>query len=166
MITVDIGDIMSVVNLISGHLIALAVALVIAIAIVIFACVRLKKPLKGLVNGTAIVAFVLVGVLVVNLMLTGPLYNTLNVVLTDSGEVSEETIAASRQLVEDISAEGIVLAKNDGSLPLRPDSLNNGQINVFGWASTNPIYGGTGSGAVDVATAVDILKGWRTPALR
>ncbi len=159
MITVDIGDIMSVVNLISGHLIALAVALVIAIAIVVFACVRLKKPLKGLVNGTAIVAFVLVGVLVVNLMLTGPLYNTLNVVLTDSGEVSEETIAASRQLVEDISAEGIVLAKNDGSLPLRPDSLNNGQINVFGWASTNPIYGGTGSGAVDVATAVDILKG-------
>ena len=54
MITVDIGDIMSVVNLISGHLIALAVALVIAIAIVIFACVRLKKPLKGLVNDTDI----------------------------------------------------------------------------------------------------------------
>ncbi len=30
---------------------------------------------------------------------------------------------------------------------------------MFGWASTNPIYGGTGSGAVDVATAVDILGG-------
>lgn len=34
-----------------------------------------------------------------------------------------------------------------------------GKINVFGWASTNPIYGGTGSGTVDASTAVGILEG-------
>ena len=159
MITVDIGDIMAVVQLIQGHLIALAAALVIALAVIVFSCLKLKKPLKGLVNGEALIAFGLAAVLIVNMMLTGPLYNTLNVVLTDSGELSQETSEASRKLVEEITNEGIILAKNDGSLPLQPSTLNNGQINVFGWASTNPIYGGTGSGAVDVATAVDILKG-------
>ena len=36
-----------------------------------------------------------------------------------------------------------------------------GNINVFGWASTNPIYGGTGSGALsdayDTTTLLDGL---------
>ena len=72
MITVDIGDIMSVVNLISGHLIALAVILVAVIAVIIVSCIKLKRPTKGLVNGTALMAFVLVAVLIVNMMLTGP----------------------------------------------------------------------------------------------
>ncbi|MDE6588853.1 MAG: glycoside hydrolase family 3 C-terminal domain-containing protein, partial [Oscillospiraceae bacterium] len=159
MITVEWADVMSVVQLVSGHLTALGVLLVIAIAAIVFSCLKLKSPLKGLVNGEALIAFGLAAVLIVNLMLNGPLYNTLNVVLTDSGELTQEHADASRALVEEISSEGIILAKNDGGLPLAPSSLNNGQINVFGWASTNPIYGGTGSGAVDVATAVDILKG-------
>ena len=39
--------------------------------------------------------------------------------------------------------EGIVLAENNGMLPLSGTD----KINVFGWAATNPIYGGTGSGS-------------------
>lgn len=51
---------------------------------------------------------------------------------------------------------GIVLVKNeDNALPLT-DVAN---LNVFGWASTNPIYSGTGSGTIDVSTAVGILEG-------
>ena len=42
-----------------------------------------------------------------------------------------------------------------GTLPL--DSTAN--LNVFGWASTNPVYGGTGSGTVDASTAVSLLSG-------
>lgn len=34
-------------------------------------------------------------------------------------------------------------------------------INVFGWASTNPCYGGTGSGSVDTSSAVSLLDGLR-----
>lgn len=45
------------------------------------------------------------------------------------------------------------MVKNDGVLPLDKDS----NLNVFGWASTNPIYGGTGSGSSDSSNAVDIL---------
>lgn len=158
-VTVAMEDVLAVIQQISGYLIGIGTALVLAIIAIVYSSLKLKHPLKGLVNGEAAVAFLLVTVLLVTLMLNGPLYNTLNTVLAGSREVSAETQAESRQLVEEITAEGIVLAKNDGGLPLAPSSLNNGRINVFGWASTNPIYGGTGSGSVDVSTAVDILKG-------
>ena len=158
-VTVAMEDVLAVIQQISGYLIGIGGLLALAIIAIVYSSLKLKRPLKGLVNGEAVIAFLLVTVLLVNLMLNGPLYNTLNTVLADSREVSAETQEESRQLVEEITAEGIVLAKNDGGLPLAPSSLNNGQINVFGWASTNPIYGGTGSGSVDVSTAVDMLKG-------
>lgn len=38
--------------------------------------------------------------------------------------------------------------------------LDGGNINVFGWASTNPIYGGTGSGSLnDAYPTVSLLEG-------
>ena len=86
-------------------------------------------------------------------MLTGALYNTLNVVLEDNGELAQENVDNSRAVIEEITNEGIVMTKNEDSfLPIAPK-----KINVFGWASTNPIYGGTGSGTVDTTTAVGIL---------
>ena len=43
--------------------------------------------------------------------------------------------------MEEIADEGIVLLENEQNLlPLAPNS----NINVFGWASTNPVYGGAG----------------------
>ncbi len=158
-VTVDMADVWAVVGQVQNYIIAIVAALVIAIVVIVASCLKVKKPLKGLVNGNAVIAFFLVVVIAANMMLGGPLYNTLNTVLTDSGSLSEETVAASRQLIEDITGEGIILAKNEtGGLPLSSDVTN---LNVFGWASTNPIYGGTGSGAVDVATAVDLLGGLR-----
>ena len=48
-------------------------------------------------------------------------------------------------LGNDISDEGMVLLKDqNGALPLAKGSA----INVWGWGSTNPIYGGTGSGSL------------------
>lgn len=88
-------------------------------------------------------------------MLSDALYNTINVVLADKEELSQENAENSKQIIEEITSEGIVLTKNDdGFLPIAPQKLN-----VFGWASTNPIYGGTGSGTVDASTAVGILEG-------
>lgn len=53
--------------------------------------------------------------------------------------------------------EGIVLLKNeDGALPLDSDTKN---LNVFGWGSIEPFYGGTGSGAVDAASCITLLQG-------
>ena len=75
---------------------------------------------------------------------------------TGGGKVSEENVAASTELCEDIAEEGIVLLDNDGTLPL----AKNSKLNVFGWASTNPCYGGTGSGALsDAYPTVSLLDG-------
>ena len=49
----------------------------------------------------------------------------------------------------------MVLVKNNGLLPLSSDVDS---MNVFGWASTNPIYGGTGSGSADTSSVVSILQ--------
>lgn len=54
-----------------------------------------------------------------------------------------------------IEREGAVLLQNkENTLPISQP----GRINVFGWASTNPIYGGTGSGALsDAYSTTSIL---------
>ena len=44
----------------------------------------------------------------------------------------------------------MILAKNEGLLHF----LDVNSLNVFGWDSTNPIFGGTGSGSSDASTAV------------
>lgn len=147
-------DVISVAQMMQTHLIVIGVALVLMIAGII-AAVKIKKPLRGLVRIQAVVAFVLVTVLAVNLALTGPVYNTLNVVLSDKGTLDPAHVEASRQVVEEVTNEGVILTKNDGNfLPISAQ-----KVNVFGWASTSPIYGGTGSGTVDASTAVGILQG-------
>lgn len=147
-------DIISALQLVRTHLIVIGVALVCMIAVMILAR-KLAKPVRGFVRVQSLLAFLVAVVLVVNVMLTGALSNTLSIVLSDMGSLSQESVDNSRQVIEEVTGEGIVMTKNDDSfLPVAPE-----RINVFGWASTNPIYGGTGSGTVDAATAVGILEG-------
>ena len=70
----------------------------------------------------------------VNLILTGPMYSMVTLA-TGGGKVSEENVASATQLCENIADEGIVLLDNDGTLPM----AKNSKLNVFGWASTNPL---------------------------
>ena len=147
-------DVISVLQLIKPHLIAIAVALVCMIVAMIVAH-KWKKPTRGFIRWQSLFAFVTVTAVIVNVMLSGALYNTINVILADTGELSPENEKNSRDTIEEITSEGIVLTKNtDAFLPIAPE-----KINVFGWASTNPIYGGTGSGTVDASTAVGVLQG-------
>ena len=63
----------------------------------------------------------------------------------------EELIAAGQALGEEAMAEGAVLLKNDNNaLPLTEQERN---VSLFGIGSVDPVYGGTGSGAVDASTA-------------
>lgn len=147
-------DVISVIQMIQNHLIVIGAALILMIAVMVIAR-KWEKPKKGFIRWQAFVAFLVVTAVTVNTMLTGALYNTLNVVLADKGELSQENAEHSREVIEEVTNEGIVLTKNaDSFLPIAPQ-----KINVFGWASTNPIYGGTGSGTVDTTTAVGILEG-------
>lgn len=148
-------DVFSVLAMIKPHLIIIGIGLVAWILALVFAG-KLQKPKRGFFRLQSVIAFIVFLAVMVNSICLGALNNTLSMVFAEAGSVRPETAEASKQIVQSLAEEGIVLLKNDeGALPLS-DVTN---LNVFGWASTNPIYGGTGSGSVDVSTAVDILDG-------
>ncbi len=153
-ITVAWEDVISVVTQITGYLAVIGVALVAMILLLIIAG-KFGKPKAGFIRKQAGLGFLLITVVTVNRILTGPMSNLVSAATVKMGELSEGTIQKSRDTIEEIANEGIVLAKNaEGTLPLA-----NRNLNVFGWSSTNPIYGGTGSGTVDTSTAVTLLDG-------
>ncbi|MBQ2533615.1 MAG: glycoside hydrolase family 3 C-terminal domain-containing protein, partial [Lachnospiraceae bacterium] len=137
------------------QLIIIGVVLVAAIIISLVA-IKVKKPLKGFLRKEAWLAFFLTLVIVVTQIILVPMYSMVNMAM-GGGTISEEAIEEAKALCTEIAEEGVVLLKNDGAaLPLAEGS----KVNVFGWSSTNPIYGGTGSGALsDAYPTVDFLTG-------
>ncbi|SFO45367.1 beta-glucosidase [Pseudobutyrivibrio sp. JW11] len=155
MLSINIADVIAVLQTMIPQLIVLGVALVAAIIVTICA-MKAKKPLKGFIRKEAWLAFLLVVVVVVNTILLGPVYSMVNMAM-GGGTISDEAIEEAKALATEIAEEGIVLLKNDdAALPLAEGT----KVNVFGWSSTNPIYGGTGSGALsDAYPTVDFLTG-------
>lgn len=147
MLAINWSDVWNVVSLVLPHLIAIVVALIVMIAVIV-AVMKQPKPLKRLIRGEAGVAFVLVVLIVVNLM-TGPLETLLTSVAGKPlREISEESTTTATELAAEIIAEGTVLLENeDNLLPLGSDTT----LNVFGWASYSPVYGGTGSGSLNAS---------------
>ncbi|MCF2707027.1 glycoside hydrolase family 3 protein [Arcanobacterium haemolyticum] len=63
----------------------------------------------------------------------------------------EDAVAeASKAVVAEIGAEGMVLAKNTGALPL----ASGAKVTMLGRAAADPVYGGSGSGSIDVTEAI------------
>ena len=155
MLSINMDDVMQVVSNIKNYLIAFGVVLVLAL-IVMFAVRKKPKAKKKLIRAQSGVAILLALAIVANLICTGPMSTMLDLVSV-SGTISEETSAEATQLVNEITQEGVVLAQNDDNiLPVASGS----KLNVFGWSSTNPCYGGTGSGALNDAYPVtDLLTG-------
>lgn len=155
MLAINIEDVMNVLNTLKPYLIAIGVVLALAV-IVTVACMKMKKPVKKLVRKEAWIAFLLAVVVIVNLICYIPMSSMISLA-TGNGTITEETSDAATKLCEDIAAEGIVLLENEeGVLPLE----NGAKLNVFGWSSTNPVYGGTGSGSLsDAYPTVSLLEG-------
>ena len=155
MLAINMDDVMNVLGMIKTHLIVLGVVLVLAIVAMV-ACGKMSKGKKFLVRAQAGLALFLAVVVVANLICTGPMSSMLDLV-SETSYLTEETTAEATQLVSKMAEEGIVLLENDNSiLPIASGS----KLNVFGWASTNPCYGGTGSGALnDAYPTVTLLQG-------
>ncbi len=154
MLSINMADVMNVITSIKSYLIAIGIIIAVAIVIMI-AVMKLKKSTKKLVRGTALVAMLTGIVVCVNMILTGPMSTMLDLV-SGKGTISKKTSDEATDLAQDIAREGIVLLENDGNtLPVASGS----KLNVFGWASINPILGGAGSGALNSAYAtIDILQ--------
>jgi beta-glucosidase len=155
MLSINLDDVMQVLTNVRGYLIAFGVVALLAIVVMI-AVRKLPKAKKMMIRAQAGLAILLALTIVVNLICTGPMSTMLDLV-SGSGTITEETSAKATELVNEITADGVVLAKDeDGILPVASGS----KLNVFGWASTNPCYGGTGSGALNTAYPVtDLLTG-------
>ena len=83
------------------------------------------------------------------------MYNNVAIILNSQAQVSGESRENSHDVIREVGEEGMVLLENDGVLPLSPDT---DRINVFGWASIAPIFGGTGSGSSDTSDCIGILQ--------
>lgn len=158
MLEINMDDVIAVIQSIRPQLIAIVVALVLALAIT-FAVNRrtiADRGVRKLVHSTSWVAVGVAALASVSIMLTGPLNSMITMATADKHELSEATIAKTNELAVNIEREGItMLQNNDATLPLTDTT----KLNVFGWASTNPIYGGTGSGALSDAYDVTSILG-------
>ncbi len=135
-----------------GYVYALLAALVVLILVLIFAG-KAGKGNAGFVRLSSLVAFVAIVAIIANMIAFGPLKSNISTMMNGSTiTLTDETVAASKDVIKRVGEEGLVLVKNDGILPMEA-----GNVNVFGWGSTNPILGGTGSGSSDGSSAVGIL---------
>ena len=154
MISVEMEDVLAVLQLCKPYIIGIIAALVIGIVIMI-ACRRMSRGKKFLIRGEAAIAMVLAVVVCVNMICFGPMA-TLIGLGTGNGTLSEETTEEAAEVAEEIMEDGIVLLKNESLLPLNETK----KLNIFGWESINPAYGGAGSGGInDLYDIVSLNQG-------
>lgn len=160
MLQINMADVMNVIGSLTPYLIAIGVLFVLAL-IITFAVN--KKTVKEVATRKIVHSeswlVALVGIVVaVSMMLTGPLSTLLNNATITKYMLSDTTVSKANELAKDVQSEAVTLLKNDDSnLP-----LSGKKVNVFGWGSTNPVYGGTGSGSMsDQYETVSMLDGMK-----
>lgn len=154
MISVEMEDVLAVLQLCKPYIIGIVAALVIGIVIMI-ACRRMSKGKRFLIRGEAAIAMVLAVAVCVNMICFGPMA-TLIGLATGNGTLSDETNEEAAEVAEEIMEDGIVLLKNESLLPLNETK----KLNIFGWESINPAYGGAGSGGInDLYDIVSLNQG-------
>ena len=154
MISVEMEDVLAVLQLCKPYIIGIIAALVIGIVIMI-ACRRMSRDKRFLIRGEAAIAMVLAVVVCVNMICFGPMA-TLIGLAAGNGTLSDKTNEEAAEAAEEIMEDGIVLLKNESLLPLNETK----KLNIFGWESINPAYGGAGSGGInDLYDIVSLNQG-------
>lgn len=154
MISIEMEDVLAVLQLCKPYIIDIVAALVIGIVIMI-ACRRMSRDKRFLIRGEAAIAMALAVVVCVNMICFGPMA-TLIGLATGNGTLSDETNEETAEVAEEIMEDGIVLLKNESLLPLNETK----KLNIFGWESINPAYGGAGSGGInDLYDIVSLNQG-------
>lgn len=154
MISVEMEDVLAVLQLCKPYIIGIVAALIIGIVIMI-ECRRMSRDKRFLIRGEAAIAMVLAVAVCVNMICFGPMA-TLIGLATGNGTLSDETNEEAAEVAEEIMEDGIVLLKNESLLPLNETK----KLNIFGWESINPAYGGAGSGGInDLYDIVSLNQG-------
>ena len=85
-----------------------------------------------------------------------PLLTGQKQVTTGQSLTVEQAADQSRAMAQELVQEGAVLLKDqNNALPLAEGTA----VNLFGYGSVDPIYGGSGSGASDTSSNIDLVTG-------
>ena len=155
MLKVDWSDVLGVLQTCLPYLIGIAAVIVLAL-IIIITVRKVKKPLRGLIRGETVMAALLAICILVNAIIWNPMYAIISMAM-GKGSVTNATTARAEEVAEDVAAQGFVLLQNqDGFLPMSGVT----KLNLFGWAASNPAFGGTGSGGInDLFPVVSLRQG-------
>ena len=158
MLSINMDDVVAVLGSLTPYLVAIGVFLVLGIVATFAVNKKTVKNIgvRKLVRSESWLVVLVAVVAAVSMMLTGPLATLLNNATITKYMLSDSTVEKANQLAKDVEAEAITMLKNeDGTLPLADK-----KVNVFGWGSTQPVYGGTGSGSMsDQYPTTSILQG-------
>ena len=103
-----------------------------------------KRRIKGSqIACICVVSFIVILFIVINVAcaILAPYIDGLLV----PSRMDDATRAEGRDLAIQIEQEGIVMTKNNGTLPLNRDSISS-RVNIFGWDATKWVRSGDGSG--------------------
>ena len=154
-VTVQMSDVKAAIEQCRTQLIIGALILVIGFACLIMG--RIRKNASGQVlTVQGCIAVVMAFVITITWICLGPEYSLVNNVFAGNSEIKPENKEKSLETAEKIAGEGITLLKNENhALPIQSGT----KLNVFGWSSVNPVYGGNGSGSSSSENAVSLLEG-------
>ena len=160
MLQINMADVITILHSLVPYLVTVGVLLILAL-IITFAVNKKTVTNLGarkLVHSESWIIALVAVVATISMMLTGPMSTILNNASVEKHLLSSQTVASANKLANETQREAITLLKNDESnLP-----LSTKKINVFGWSSTNPVYGGSGSGSMsDQYPTVSMLEGMK-----
>ncbi|WP_137653082.1 glycoside hydrolase family 3 N-terminal domain-containing protein [Bifidobacterium moukalabense] len=160
MLGINWSDVINVLKSVMPQLIAIGVVLVLAIILTFAVNKKTVKSVgtRKLIHSESWLVFLVATVIAVSMMLFGPLNTLVTSATAKKYALSDTTVSAANKLAKEVQSEAITMLKNDDSnLP-----LSSKKVNVFGWGSTNPVYGGTGSGSMSAQYATtSILDGMK-----
>ena len=148
-------DLIGVLQGLKPYFIGIAAALAAAVLVTILVGKQEKKK-RSFLRKEAWLAALLAVVIIINMICFGPMSALISLV-SGSGQVTEATTEKAAAVAQQIAEEGFVLLENENNLlPLQETK----KLNLFGWASTNPVYGGSGSGGInDLFPIVSLEQG-------
>lgn len=164
MLQINMADVVAVLHSLVPYLVTTAVLFVLALGVTVGVNRRTVKNVRyrKLVHSQSWV-IALVGIVVaISMMLSGPMATLLNNATIQKYTLSSQTVQKANKLATDVQSEAITMLENkDANLP-----LTSRKVNVFGWGSTNPVYGGTGSGSMSAQyPTVSLLDGLKKAGL-
>lgn len=155
MLSINPEDVIRVLKSIQTQLIIIGVVLLAAILLTVFINKKTVKNVaaKKMIHSQTWIIALIAAFAAIASMIYGPLNTIVASATTPKYTLSQFSIKKASDLAVDIQREGIVMMQNkDSQLP-----LSTKKVNVFGWGSTNPIYGGTGSGSMNSSYATTSL---------